>query len=130
MIRSVADLFEPPLSNATPEEDHMAKSLRLTPIGFLVFGVLVVASTSWAQTRSPIAEQIAKAYGLDSYEQVEAIRYGFNISGARSVSRSWVWEPKTGQISYEGVDKDGKPVKATFVPSKLGADSPIVKHKN
>ena len=31
----------------------MAKLRRLTPIGFLVFGVLVVASTSWAQTRSP-----------------------------------------------------------------------------
>jgi hypothetical protein len=49
----------------------MAKLDRLTPIRFLVFGVLILASTSWAQTRSPIAEQIAKAYGLDSYGQVE-----------------------------------------------------------
>jgi hypothetical protein len=62
----------------------MAKLRRFTPIGFLVFGVLVVASTSWAQTRSPIAEEIAKAYGLDSYEQVDAIRYTFNIRGAIS----------------------------------------------
>src|ERR1700736_729162 len=107
----------------------MAKLGRLTPNRFLVFGFLILASTSWAQTRSPIAEQIAKAYGLDSYEQVEAIRYTFNIRGAISVSRSWVWEPKTGQISYEEVDKDGKPVKVTFVQSKLTADSPIVKDK-
>ena len=107
----------------------MAKSRRLTPIGFLVFGVLILASTSWAQTRSPIAEKIAKAYGLDSYGQVEAIRYTFNIRGAISVTRSWVWEPKTGQISYEGVDKDGKPVKVTFVQSKVTADSPIAKDK-
>ena len=107
----------------------MAKFGRLTLIRFLVFGVLVFAATSWAQTRSPIAEQIAKAYGLDSYDQVEAIRYTFNIRGARSVSRSWVWEPKTGQISYEGVDKDGKPVKVTFVQSKVTADSPIAKNK-
>src|SRR5690348_4772747 len=88
-------------------EDHMAKLGRLTPIPFLIFGMLILASTSWAQTRSPIAEQIAKAYGLDLFGQVEAIRYTFNIRGAISVSRSWVWEPKTGQISYEGVDKDG-----------------------
>jgi hypothetical protein len=109
----------------------VAKLGRLTAIRFLFFGVLILASTStsWAQTRSPIAEQIAKAYGLDSYEQVEAIRYTFNLRGAISVSRSWVWEPKTGQISYEGVGKDGKPVKVTFVPSKLAADSPIRKDK-
>jgi hypothetical protein len=44
----------------------MAKG-RLTPIRFLVFGVLVLAATSWAQTRPPIAEQIAKTYGLDSF---------------------------------------------------------------
>ena len=46
----------------------MANFGRLTPILFLVFGVLILTSTSWAQTRSPIAEQIAKAYGLDSYD--------------------------------------------------------------
>jgi hypothetical protein len=128
----VAGLFAPPLRDIhfVSEEEHMAKLGHLTAaIRFMVFGVLFLASTSWAQTRSPIAEQIAKAYGLDSYDQVEAIRYTFNIRGAISVSRSWVWEPKTGQISYEGADKDGKPVKVTFVPSRLAADSSIVKNK-
>ncbi len=100
----------------------MAKLGRLTPIRFLVFGFLILASTSWAQTRSPIAEQIAKAYGLGSYGQVEAIRYTFNIRGAISVSRSWVWDPKTGQISYEGVDKDGKPVKVHVYWDSSGAN--------
>src|SRR5216683_5058337 len=85
---------------------HMAKLGRLTLIRFLVLGVLVLASTPWAQTPSPIAEQIAKAYGIDSFVQVEAIRYTFNIPG-RNISRSWVWEPKTSKISYEGKDKDG-----------------------
>jgi len=107
----------------------MAKLGRLTPICFLVFGALVLASTSWAQTRSPIAEQIAKTYGLDSLGQVEAIRYTFNLRGPRSANRSWVWQPKTGQISYEGKDKDGKPVKVTFVQSKLTGESDIVKNK-
>src|SRR5215470_9679699 len=107
----------------------MAKLSRLRLNRLLLFGVLVVASTSWAQTRSPIAEQIAKTYGLDSLGQVEAIRYTFNITGARTADRSWVWEPKTGQISYEGKDNDGKLVKFTFVPSKVAPDSPIVKNK-
>ena len=96
---------------------------------FLVFLLLILTSAAGAQTGSPILDEIAEAYGLDSYAQVEAIRYTFNIRGAISVSRSWVWEPKTGKVSYEGVDKDGKPVKVTFVQSKLTAASPIVKAK-
>ena len=96
----------------------MKKSGRLTKIGFLVFWMLVLAATSQAQTHSPIAEQIAKTYGLDSFGQVEAIRYTFNLrSPGRNLSRSWVWQPKTSQISYEGKDKDGKPVKVTFIQS-------------
>jgi hypothetical protein len=107
----------------------MAKLGRLTPIRLLALGVLVFASTSWAQMRSPIAEQIAKTYGLDSFGQVEAIRYAFNVAGARTISRSWVWEPKTGKISYDGPDADGKPVKVTFIQSELTPGSPIVKAK-
>jgi hypothetical protein len=86
----------------------MRNAGRVTMIRLLVFGV-VLAATSWAQDRSPIAEQIAKTYGLDSFGQIEAIRYTFNADlGKVKLSRTWVWEPKAGQISYEGKDKAGK----------------------
>jgi hypothetical protein len=134
LIRSLADLFEPPPSNTT-----FSCSLRRTLHGkvrpfnadpFLVFGVLVLAATSSALTRSPIAEQLGKTYGIDSLGQVEAIRYTFNLElPGVNVSRSWIWEPKTGKVSYEGKDKDGKPVKVTFVQSELNGDSAIVKEK-
>jgi hypothetical protein len=94
----------------------------------LTFGVLVLAATSWGQSRPPIMEKIAKAYGLDSYGQVEAIRYTWSAQfPGVNVSRSWVWEPKTGKVSYEGKDKDGKPVKATYVRSQLGSQPDNVK---
>jgi hypothetical protein len=106
----------------------MAKLGRLTSIGFLVLSMLLLGATSWAQTRPPIAEQIAKTYGLDSFGQVEAIRYTFNLElSGKNLSRSWVWQPKSGQVSYEGKDKDGKPVKATYVESQLYEESAIVK---
>jgi len=108
----------------------MTHASRTTVIRLLVLAALVVAETSWAAEPSPIAEQIAKAYGLDSYERVDAIRYTFNLQlGPVTVSRSWVWEPKTGKISYEGKDKDGKPVSVSFVQSEVAADSPVVKDK-
>jgi hypothetical protein len=99
------------------------KKLRCsTTIYCLVSGALLLASTSRAQTRPPIVEQLAKTYGLDSYGHVEAIRYTFNIQLPAlklALSRSWEWEPKNGKVSYEGKGKDGKPLKVTYLRSQL-----------
>ena len=107
----------------------MAKLARSTTIRCLFFGVLVLAPNSWAQKRPPILEQLAKTYGLDSYGQIEAIRYTWNgqLPGL-NVSRSWVWEPKTNKVSYEGKDKDGKPVKVTYMRSELSSQPDAVKN--
>jgi len=100
----------------------MAKLGGSTTILVLVFGVLILAPASSAQTRPPIAEQIAKTYGLDSFGQIDAIRYTFNAQfPGVNLSRSWVWQPKADQVSYEGKDKDGKVVKATYVRSQLNS---------
>jgi hypothetical protein len=101
---------------------------RSTTIRGLLLGVLVLAATAWAQTRPPIVEQIAKTYGVDSFGQIEAIRYTFNAQFLGvNVSRSWIWQPKTDQVSYEGKDKDGKPVKVTYVRSQLNGEPANVK---
>jgi hypothetical protein len=100
----------------------MTNASRVTKILLLAFGVLILAATSWAQTRPAIVEQLAKTYGLDSYGQIEAIRYTFNLELPAlkvNLSRSWEWEPKTGKVTYESKDKDGKPVKVTYVRSQI-----------
>jgi hypothetical protein len=106
----------------------MTKLGRATTICGLFFGVLVFAATSWAQTRPPIAEQMAKTHGLDAFGQIEAIRYTFSAQfPGVNVSRSWVWQPKTDQVSYEGKEKDGKPVQVTYVRSQLNGEPANVK---
>ena len=108
----------------------MTKLRRPLILGSLLSLVLLFAATSGAQTRPPIVEQLAKTYGLDSYGQVDAIRYTFNIQLPAlklNLSRSWEWEPKTGKVSYEGKDKDGKPVKATYIRSQLSSAPANVK---
>ncbi|MGC2060392.1 MAG: hypothetical protein WA653_19155, partial [Candidatus Sulfotelmatobacter sp.] len=101
----------------------MTNVRRVTTMSLLAFGVMVLAATSWAQTRPPILEQIAKTYGIDSFGQIEAIRYTWNgeITGLFKVARAWEWEPKTGKVSYEGKDKDGKPVKVTYMRSEVAS---------
>ena len=123
----------------------MAKLDHLKTICFLVVGVLIIAATSCSQKRPAVSQQnantsaseqtakvsaetIAKSYGLDSFGTIEAIRYTWNAQfPGVNISRAWVWEPKTGRVSYDGKDKDGKPVKATYVRSQLDSQPANVK---
>ena len=118
---------------------------RLNVIRLLAFSIpLILSATSCSQKRpsvpeqrlsvpeqgSSVRERIAKTYGLDSFEQVEGIRYTFNVQfPGVNLSRSWEWEPKTGKISYEGKDKDGKPVKVTHMYSELSSQPDAVKNE-
>jgi len=106
----------------------MTKASRVPLIGVLLIGVLWFPALARAQQRPAIADQIAKTYGFDSWGQVEAIRYTFHLdAGKLQLHRSWVWEPKTDQITYDGPDKDGKPVKITYRRSELANQSAFVK---
>jgi hypothetical protein len=95
--------------------------------------LLILPASSLAQARPPILEKIAKTHGLDSWDQIEAIRYTWNaeIPGLfkGQLVHTWEWEPKTGKVSYEGKDKDGNPVKATFVLSQLNSAPADVKNQ-
>ena len=108
----------------------MKKLSRLDVIRRLVFSMLLILpATLGAQTRPPIVERVAKTYGLDSWDKIEAIRYTHNLQlGTLNVSRSWEWEPKTTQVTYEGKDKDGKPVKVTYKRSELSSQPDMVKN--
>jgi hypothetical protein len=108
----------------------MTKSTHVSIIRLLAFAVLILAATSWAQTRPPIAEKIAKTYGVDSWGQIEAIHYTWNAQfPGVNVSRTWTWEPKTGQVTFEGKDKSGKPVKVTYNSNQLSGQPDSVKNE-
>jgi len=90
---------------------------------------LILAAPSMAQERPSVAEQIAKIYGIDSFGQIEMLRYTWNVElpDGRKLSRTWQWSPKTNTVSYEGKDKDGNPVKASYQRSQLSSQSDAVK---
>jgi hypothetical protein len=52
----------------------MTNFSRITKISLLIFGLLVLASASWAQKCPPAAGKIAQTYGIDSFGQIDAIR--------------------------------------------------------
>ena len=121
----------------------MTKLGHSNTIRFLIFFALILAATSCSQKQQqqPAAEQttkpqpltieqVARTYGLDSFGQVEAIRYTWNAQfpGA-TLSHPWIWEPKKDQVTYDGKDKDGKPVKVTYLRSQLSNQPDNVKNE-
>jgi len=66
---------------------------RLHVIRHLAVGLLLILpATSGAQQRPPILEKLAKTYGLESFGQIEAIRYSFDAEAPGiNISRSWTW---------------------------------------
>src|SRR5262249_14339623 len=101
----------------------MTKLKLSTTIPCLISSVLALAPILWAQGRAPILEKVAKTYGLDSWNKIAAIRYTWNgeIPGVFKLSRTWEWEPKTNTVTYEGKDKEGKPVKVTYKRTELSS---------
>jgi hypothetical protein len=105
----------------------MTHSKSVARTGFVVIALLMLSATSWAE-KPPIVEKLAKAYGLDSFGQVDAIRYTFNLEfPGLKLSRTWTWEPKADRVTYEGPDKTGKPVKVTYVRSQISSQPANVK---
>ncbi len=110
----------------------MTNSSRCDVILLFIFGMLLMIfpAASWAQQRPPIVEQIAKTYGIDSFDKIEAIRFAFNAElPGLNLSRTWEWNPKTGTVSYKAKDKEGKPVQATYQRSQLGSQSDAIKNE-
>ena len=109
----------------------MTKFVRLALMLSLLSGVLLLAPSTFAQQRAPVLDQIVKAYGFDSYGQIEAIRYTWNgeIPGVFNLSHTWEWEPKTNKVTFEGKDKDGKPVKVSYVRTDLSKQPDKVKNE-
>jgi hypothetical protein len=106
--------------------------MRLNLIRLLAFGLLLVLpAPSRADDGASIAQQVAKTFGLDSWGQIEAIRYTWNgeFPGGHKLSNKWEWSPKTDTVSYEGKDKAGNPVKVTYQRSQLSSQSDVVKNE-
>jgi len=100
----------------------------------LLFGLILLlfAGTSQAQNRPPIVDDLAKTYGLDSYGQIDAVRYTFNLELPAfkvNLSRTWTFSPKTGEVTYESKDKDGKPVKVTYNHNQMSSAPEDVKNE-
>lgn len=105
----------------------MTNLSRIAVVHALAVGVLLsLPATSGAQQLPPVAEQMAKTYGLDSFGKIEGIRFTWSIEGT-PVSRQWEWHPQADRVTYQGKAKDGSPVKVTYKRSEIDSQSDAVR---
>jgi len=72
-----------------------------------------------------VCHRIADTYGVKDFDNVEAIRYTFNAMrpNGDTISRSWEWQPKTGEVTYHGMDANHQPMTRSYRRSDVSADT-------
>jgi hypothetical protein len=73
----------------------------------VMIGWTLLAATMAAAQVPDAAQALAARYGVESWSQVEELRYTFNVVSSRGEThRGWIWRPREGtvtrQVSGEG----------------------------
>ncbi len=68
----------------------------------LIIGLVSACSTDQPVETNDIRMQVARAYGSDSFSQIEVIEYTFNVKiGDKHIQRSWVWWPRVEKVEFK-----------------------------
>src|SRR5215469_8106435 len=121
---------------------RIAMKLEKSVVRLLVLSALALtfAASARAGEVPPAAQEMAKTFGLDSWDQIEGLRYTWNAelpgatkpfdggAGTITISHKWEWDPKTGTITFEGKDMNGQPLKVTYNRSDMSTQTDTVKN--
>jgi hypothetical protein len=69
-----------------------------------------------AEATGPSPKEVAAAYGVDGFKKIVRLAFTFNVErdGKMVMSRRWVWEPKTDQVTYMGPGEKGNRVTLNY----------------
>ena len=69
-----------------------------------------------------VRQKVAAAYGIQNFGQIEQLSYTFNVqAGDKHVSRSWIWQPKTDEVTFTA---GGSAQPITYGRKKISAAAP------
>lgn len=72
----------------------------------LLFLISLLLSCTDTQQEQTIVQKIAEANGFENFEDVEELRYTFNVkvNDTLRTSRAWTWNPKTNMVTLTTPD--------------------------
>lgn len=86
-----------------------------SPIRYFVITLVWVIAAACAGVNNgggeaDMRQKVADAYGIQKFGQIEQMRYTFNVqAGDKHVSRSWIWQPKTDEVTFTA-GSDAQPI--------------------
>src|ERR1700748_2925765 len=103
--------------------ERIAMKLEKSVVRLFAFSALAFtfAASARAGEVPPAAQEMAKTFGLDSWDKIEGLRYTWNAelpgaekpfdggAGTITISHKWEWEPTTARVSSEAKDGNGAP---------------------
>ena len=81
--------------------------MKISPYLVLILFILTAScGSSQQETVDSLPLKVAAAYGLDRFDEINEIHYTWNVrrDSANVISRSWVWNPPSGEVTYTGPD--------------------------
>jgi hypothetical protein len=67
----------------------------------LAAAVAVGCASHTREAGDGVRREIARQYGIDGFDQIEALRFTFNAQvGDKQVRRSWQWTPVSGEVAF------------------------------
>jgi hypothetical protein len=80
-------------------------------IPVLLFAAWLMPTAALPSLAGEGPADLAGLYGLDGWDQIEELRYTFNVrSGDREVKRSWVWRVADREVTYHDEMSEADPV--------------------
>ena len=93
----------------------------------ITIGLLLGTGCAYIQPQASVAQRIGDAYGVENFDQVEELRYTFNVQlGEKQISRSWNWQPANDRVVFNGTAAQGGPL--TYERGKLQIE-PMARRK-
>ncbi len=77
-----------------------------------------------AESRDALASaaNVAEAYGIDAWSGIKRVAFTFNVEAPqKSVTRSWVWEPREDRVTRTGSDGEA----TTYLRSEASSDKSL-----
>lgn len=85
---------------------------------FLLYSVVTMSQS--ANNADKLAKTVAENYGINSWSNVNSLKFTFNVKAkGKNVERSWIWEPKSGKVTYSGKNEKGKDTLVSYNRNNL-----------
>ena len=102
------------------------KSISILSIVLTLVAVNAVGCGSpSARPQNDPRHELARRYGVESFDQVEILRFTFNAQvGTKTVRRTWIWKPRTNTVTATA-ENDRPTVTFTHPPASKNTNAEI-----